>query len=254
MLIKQGQLKIKNINGKIVARPDLKTAAGNNVVRKHKVGKKGIRYRKVYETKQAQYMYFLEDVANFNVDLTDAAITGTTTAIGGGLGSGHLIGSYLGRNKGHKTQAKYGLVGGLIGAGTVGSLAAYQNIKHQKKEEAKKKEDRRKESQHSFLDILTTFAAEKKKVRQYKVDPETGKKKYLTKEEAAHEKNERAKEELAYKQKRLDQAKAREERLQREDKRRPLDDTRKNVSAAVNVSREAKGWVNTGHKLFGWFG
>lgn len=60
-------------------------------------------------------------------------------------------------------------------------------------------------------------------------------------------------EELAYKQRRLDQAKAREERLQREDKRRPLDDTRKNISTAVNVSREAKGWANTGNKLFGWF-
>jgi len=60
-------------------------------------------------------------------------------------------------------------------------------------------------------------------------------------------------EELVYKQRRLDQAKAREERLQREDKRRPLDDTRKNISTVVNVSREGKGWVNTGHKIFGWF-
>ena len=29
MLVKQGQLKIKTVNGKIVAKPDLKTAIGN---------------------------------------------------------------------------------------------------------------------------------------------------------------------------------------------------------------------------------
>lgn len=102
--------------------------------------------------------------------------------------------------------------------------------------------------------ILVDFATEKKKkVRSYTIDPNTGKKKYLSPEEMNYEKNQRAKEELEYKKRRLDQAKAREERLQREDKRRPIDDTRKNISTAVNVSREAKGWVNTGNKLFGWF-
>jgi hypothetical protein len=79
------------------------------------------------------------------------------------------------------------------------------------------------------------------------------KKKRLTPAQLRYEKNERSREELEYKQRRLDQAKAREQRLQREDKRRPVEDTRKNVSTAVNVSREAKGWVNTGNKVFGWF-
>jgi hypothetical protein len=107
-----------------------------------------------------------------------------------------------------------------------------------------------------FVDLLpeATFAVEKKKKpRSYNIDPQTGKKKYLSPEEMHYEKNQRAKEELEYKQRRLDQAKAREERLQREDKRRPIDDTRKNISTAVNVSREAKGWANTGNKLWGWF-
>ena len=104
------------------------------------------------------------------------------------------------------------------------------------------------------MHILADFAEKQKKPRLYSVDAETGKKKYLSSEEMHYEKNQRAKEELNYKQRRLDQAKAREERLQREDRRRPVDDTRKNISTAVNVSREAKGWANTGNKLFGWFG
>ena len=66
MLTKQGQLKIRTINGKIVAKPDLKTAAGNGVVRKYAVAKKGIRYRKIYKTKESRYMYLLEDLVGFN--------------------------------------------------------------------------------------------------------------------------------------------------------------------------------------------
>jgi hypothetical protein len=101
--------------------------------------------------------------------------------------------------------------------------------------------------------VVRSYNRKGKQVRGYTVDQETGKKRYLSPEEMHYEKNQRAKEELEYKQRRLDQAKAREERLQREDKRRPVEDVRKNISGAVNVSREAKGWVNTGHKILGWF-
>ena len=268
MLTKQGQLKIKTVNGKIVAKPDLKTAAGNNVVRKYKVGEKGIRYRKIYKTKESRYMYLLTDVVSFaektvekkkKIDKTDAAITGTIAGLGGGVGTGFLAGKYLARKKSPSAKTKYGLAGGLIGAAGLGGLAAYQNVRNQKKAL----------SNNSLSTVLAIFAdggdSKKKKkvvkpytregrqVRGYTVDAD-GKKRYLSPEEMHYEKNQRAKEELEYKQRRLDQAKAREERLQREDKRRPVEDVRKNISSAVNVSREAKGWINTGNKIFGWFG
>ena len=269
MLTKQGQLKIKTVNGKIVAKPDLKTAAGNNVVRKYKVGEKGIRYRKIYKTKESRYMYLLEDIAGFaektvekkkKIDKTDAAITGTIAGLGGGVGTGFLAGEYLARKKSPSAKTKYGVAGGLIGAAGLGGLAAYQNVRNQKKQN---------QSNNSLSTVLVSFGggdSKKKKkvvkpytregrqVRGYTVDQETGKKRYLSPEEMHYEKNQRAKEELEYKQRRLDQAKAREERLQREDKRRPVEDVRKNISSAVNVSREAKGWINTGNKIFGWFG
>lgn len=144
MLTKTGQLKIKTINGKIVAKPDLKTAAGNGVTRKYAVAKKGIRYRKVYQTKESRYMYLLEDVAAFaaavekkKVDKTDAAITGTIAGLGGGVGTGFLAGEYLARKKSPSAKTKYGVAGGLIGAAGLGGLAAYQNVRNQKKNNAK---------------------------------------------------------------------------------------------------------------------
>ena len=145
MLTKTGQLKIKTINGKIVAKPDLKTAAGNGVTRKYAVAKKGIRYRKVYQTKESRYMYLLEDVVSFaektvekkKVDKTDAAITGTIAGLGGGVGTGFLAGQYLARKKSPSAKTKYGVAGGLIGAAGLGGLAAYQNVRNQKKNNAK---------------------------------------------------------------------------------------------------------------------
>lgn len=257
MLTKQGQLKIKTIDGLIVAKPDLKTAIGSGAVRKYAVAKKGIRYRKIYKTKESRYMYLLEDMVCFGktqtverkskIDKTDALIAGSLIGAGSGIGVGSLIAGNLGREKSPKTKTKYGIIGGTIGGIGLGTLGAYQNIRQQK----------RLQSNNSSSMALTMFGAndnkKKKSVRTYTVDAD-GKKKYLTPEEMHYEKNQRAKEELEYKQRRLDQAKAREERLQREDKRRPVDDTRKNISTAVNVSREAKGWANTGNKLFGWFG
>lgn len=264
MLIKQGQLKIRSENGKIIAKPDLKTAIGNGVTRKYAVAKKGIRYRKVYDTKESRYMYLLKDIAVFakdnaiekkkkKVDLVDAGLTGAVTGLGGGVGTGFLAGEYLARKKPNNIKTKYGVGGAIAGTIGLGGLGAYQNIRNQRK------------SENSLSTVLATFAEDKKKkkvvkpytrkgqqVRGYVVDSE-GKKKYLTPAQMHYEKNQRAKEELEYKQRRLDQAKAREERLQREDKRRPVDDTRKNISTAVNVSREAKGWANTGNKLWGWF-
>lgn len=141
MLTKQGQLKIKTINGKIVAKPDLKTAAGNGVVRKYKVGKKGIRYRKIYKTKESRYMFLLTDVVGFaaveekkkKIDKTDAVLTGTVAGVGGGVGTGFLAGEYLARKKSPAAKTKYGVAGGLIGAAGLGGLAAYQNIRNQKK-------------------------------------------------------------------------------------------------------------------------
>lgn len=148
MLVKQGQLKIKNINGKIVARPDLKTAAGNGVVRKYAVGKKGIRYRKIYETKESRYMYLLNDLVDFaqqpqtiekkkKIDKGDAALTGAVTGIGGGVGTGFLAGEYLARKKTPTAKTKYGVAGGIAGAVGLGGLAAYQNVRNQKKNNAK---------------------------------------------------------------------------------------------------------------------
>ncbi len=261
MLQKSGQLKIKTENDLIVAKPDLKTAIGNGITRKYAVAKKGIRYRKIYKTKESRYMYLLKDIADFakekkKVDLKDAAITGATTGIGGGLGSGFLIGEYLARNKNNKAKTKYGVTGAAAGTLGLGALGAYQNIRQQKKGL----------STNSFSSMIVDFAQEdrRKKIKRVKpyerngrlvsgyiVDNQTGKKRYLSPAEMHYEKNQRAKEELEYKMRRLDQAKAREERLQREDKRRPVDDVRKNVSTAVNVSREAKGWLNTANKL-GW--
>lgn len=261
MLIKQGQLKIKTQNGKIVTKPDLKTSIGNGITRKYAVAEKGIRYRKIYKTKESRYMYLLNDIVDFKttdkkvkIDTGDAALTGITTGVGGGLGSGFLAGEYLARNKDKATKTKYGVGGAIAGTLGLGALGAYQSIRQQKKAL----------SNNSLSTVLALFASEKKKktvrpytregrsVRGYTVDS-NGKKKYLSPEEMHYEKNQRAKEELEYKQRRLDQAKAREERLQREDKRRPVEDVRKNISSAVNVSREAKGWLNTGNKLLGWF-
>lgn len=144
MLIKHGQLKIKtDSSGKILAKPDLKTAAGNNVVRKHKIGKKGIRYRRIYETNESRYMYLLPDIVDFaieekkkKVDKTDAAITGTIAGLGGGVGTGFLAGEYLARKKSPSTKTKYGVAGGIAGAVGLGGLAAYQNIRNQKKNNA----------------------------------------------------------------------------------------------------------------------
>jgi hypothetical protein len=269
MLIKNGQLKIKTINGKIVAKPDLKTAIGSGATRKYAVAKKGVRYRKIYKTNQSRYMLLLEDIADFNksatiekkqkIDVKDAALTGATTGIGGGLGSGFLIGEYLARNKNKAAKTKYGVGGAIAGTVGLGTLGAYQSARQQKK--ALKSNNSSSTVLASFSSsgetkkkkkIVKPYTREGRQVRGYTVDSD-GKKRYLTPEEMHYEKNQRAKEELQYKQRRLDQAKAREERLQREDKRRPVEDVRKNVSAAVNVSREAKGWINTGHKIFGWF-
>jgi hypothetical protein len=269
MLAKQGQLKIKTVNGLIVAKPDLKTAIGSGATRKYAVAKKGVRYRKIYKTNESRYMYFLDDMVDFTksttiekkkqkIDKTDAALTGAIAGLGGGVGTGFLAGEYLARNKPNKAKTKYGVGGAIAGTIGLGALGAYQNIRNQKKQN---------QSNNSLSTVLASFGggdSKKKKVvkpytrkgrsvRGYTVDA-NGKKKYLTPEEMHYEKNQRAKEELEYKQRRLDQAKAREERLQREDKRRPVEDVRKNVSGAVNVSREVKGWVNTGNKIFGWFG
>lgn len=265
MLQKNGQLKIKNKNGKIVAEPDLKTAIGSGATRKYAVGKKGIRYRKIYKTKESRYMHTIEDIVGFataniekkKIDVSDAAITGVTTGLGGGTGTGWLLGEYLGRK--NKNKHKYGVAGAVAGTLGLGGLGAYQNLRQQ-----------RLSNSSSMLSHQAEFASTKdkpvsniKRVKPYKrngrmvsgyiVDSKTGKKRYLSAAEMHYEKNQRAKEELEYKMRRLEQAKAREERLQREDKRRPVDDVRKNVSTAVNVSREAKGWLNTGNKLLGWF-
>ena len=146
MLIKQGQLKIKTIDGKIVAKPDLKTAAGNGVVRKNKVGKKGIKYRKIYETKESRYMYLMTDIVDFakqqtiekkSLDKTDVALAGSLAGLSGGVGTGFLAGEYLARNKTPKAKTKYGVVGALAGTIGLGGLAAYQNIRNQKKNNAK---------------------------------------------------------------------------------------------------------------------
>ena len=69
-MIKNGQLKIKTINGKIVAKPDLKTAIGSGATRKYAVAKKGVRYRKTYKTNESRYMFLLEDVADFTKPAT----------------------------------------------------------------------------------------------------------------------------------------------------------------------------------------
>ena len=146
MLIKQGQLKIKTIDGKIVAKPDLKTAAGNGVVRKNKAAKKGIRYRKIYETKESRYMYLMTDIVDFakqqtiekkSLDKTDVALAGSIAGLSGGVGTGYLAGEYLARNKTSKAKTKYGVVGALAGTIGLGGLAAYQNIRNQKKNNAK---------------------------------------------------------------------------------------------------------------------
>lgn len=147
MLIKNGQLKIKTINGKIIAKPDLKTAAGNGVVRKHKIGLKGIRYRKIYETKESQHMYLLSDIANFaeqnksiekkKIDKVDALISGSLVGAGSGIGVGALIANNLGREKSAKIKTKYGVAGGVAGGLALGSLAAYQNLRNQKKNNEK---------------------------------------------------------------------------------------------------------------------
>lgn len=268
MLQKQGQLKIKtDSKGLIVAKPDLKTAIGNGITRKYAVAKKGVRYRKIYKTDQARYMYFLDDLVDFSnaenrrkrIDVSDALLSGTITGLAGGPGTGYLVGEYLGRNKPPSVKTKYGVIGGIAGTLGLGTLGAYHNIRNQKKTI----------STNNSSSMVVGFAApeNKKKIKRVKpyerngrlvsgyiVDVDTGKKRYLSPAEMHYEKNQRAKEELEYKMRRLEQAKAREERLQREDKRRPVDDVRKNISTAVNVSREAKGWLNTGNKLLGWFG
>lgn len=265
MLIKQGQLKIKTINGKIVAKPDLKSAAGNGVVRKYKVGEKGIRYRKIYKTKESRYMYLLEDLVIFNdrktiekkgkLDKTDAAISGVTTGLGSGTGTGWLLGEYLGRKS--KNKHKYGVTGAIASTLGLGALGAYQNVRRQKMSNSSSMVDTAefadKQKSTKRIKKVAPYKRNGRLVSGYIVDSQTGKKRYLTPAEMHYEKNQRAKEELEYRMRRLDQAKAREERLQREDKRRPVDDVRKNVSTAVNVSREAKGWLNTGNKIFGWF-
>ena len=265
MLQKSGQLKIKTVNGLIVAKPDLKTAIGSGVTRKYAVAKKGVRYRKIYKTKESRYMYLLTDIVGFanekknKIDAKDAALTGTITGLGGGVGTGFLAGEYLARKKNNKAKTKYGVAGAIAGTVGLGALGAYQNVRQQKKSMSNNafssmlvdfaSEDRRKKKRKT----VKPYTREGRQVRGYTVDSETGKKRYLSPEEMHYEKNQRAKEELEYKQRRLDQARAREERLQREDKRRPVEDVRKNISGAVNVSREAKGWVNTGNKVFGWF-
>ena len=151
MLIKNGQLKIKTINGKIVAKPDLKTAAGNGVVRKYKVAEKGIRYRKIYKTKESRYMYLLQDIVEFaeqqlplpiqrqkkKIDKTDALLSGSLVGAGSGIGVGALIANNLGREKSAKIKTKYGVIGGVAGGLALGGLAAYQNIRNQKKDNAK---------------------------------------------------------------------------------------------------------------------
>jgi len=265
MLQKSGQLKIKKQNGLIVAKPDLKTAPGSNVVRYHAAPQKAIRYRRVYKTNDSRYMYLLEDIVDFaqqekkTIDKKDAALTGIITGLGGGTGTGFLAGEYLARNKNKKAKTKYGVAGALAGTLGLGALGAYQNVRQQ-----------RLSNSSSMLSGQAEFASTKdkpksniKRVKPYKrngrlvsgyiVDSKTGKKRYLSAAEMHYEKNQRAKEELEYKMRRLEQAKAREERLQREDKRRPIEDTRKNISTAVNVSREAKGWLNTVNKFLGWF-
>lgn len=150
MLIKNGQLKIKTIGDKIVAKPDLKTAAGNGVVRKHKIGLKGIRYRKIYETKESQHMYLLSDIVDFanteiqhkpiekkRIDKVDALISGSLVGAGSGIGVGALIANNLGREKSARVKTKYGVLGGVAGGLALGGLAAYQNIRNQNKDNAK---------------------------------------------------------------------------------------------------------------------
>ena len=143
MLTKNGQLKIKTINGKIVAKPDLKTAAGNGVVRKYKAAEKGIRYRKIYKTKESQYMYLMTDIVEFaavekkKTDKTDALLAGSLAGLSGGVGVGALIANNFGRDKAPKIKTKYGVIGGIVGGVGVGGLATYQNIRNQKKTNAK---------------------------------------------------------------------------------------------------------------------
>lgn len=263
MLNKTGQLKIRLQNGRIVAKPDIKSASGSGVVRYRTAPQKAIRYRRIYKTNESRYMHIIQDIVDFatsdkkKIDKTDAVISGVTTGLGGGTGTGWLLGEYLGRKA--KNKHKYGVAGAVGGTLGLGTLGAYQNIRQQ-----------RMSNSSSMLPKQADFASTKdkpvsniKRVKPYKrngrlvsgyiVDTKTGKKRYLSAAEMHYEKNQRAKEELEYKMRRLEQAKAREERLQREDKRRPIEDTRKNISTAVNVSREAKGWLNTGNKLLGWF-
>ena len=137
MLQKQGQLKYTTTpTGKITAKPDLKSAAGNGVVRKRKIGTKGIMYRKIYKTNEARYSVYLLCDANFAVerkaDKVDVALTGLQGAAGGGLGGGYIVGELAARNK-PKKIGKYRLGGALGGASVLGGLAAYQNYRKQKK-------------------------------------------------------------------------------------------------------------------------
>lgn len=66
-----------------------------------------------------------------------------------------------------------------------------------------------------------------------------------------YEKLKQGESEKDYRERRLKAAALREQRLQREDKRKPLQDLRRNINTVTSVSKEGRSWWNFFNKLKG---